>query len=98
MQQTIRIHIKEYHDFTHPYFLATSPDVEGFMVQENSVEEVLQTVKEFLPIFLEETAKLKAQQKTRNQKRAKKGNLIDLSGKIMMRYSYESPLVLHAMS
>jgi hypothetical protein len=93
-KKVIRINIKEYNDFTHPYFLATSPDVYGFLVQENSVEEVLKTVKEFLPIFLEESKKLQAEKKARDEKTTHQKGLLDFSRNIIMRYSYESPLIL----
>jgi predicted RNase H-like HicB family nuclease len=48
MKQTIRIDIKEYNDFTHPYFLATSPDVDGLLVEGKTFEEVV----ELVPIVL----------------------------------------------
>jgi replicative superfamily II helicase len=94
MKKVIRINIKEHNDFTHPYFLATSPDVYGFLVQENSVEEVLKTVKKFLLIFLEETEKLKAEKKARDEKKSFQKGLLDFSNTVIMKYCYESSLTL----
>jgi predicted RNase H-like HicB family nuclease len=48
MKTVIRISIKEYNDFTHPYFLVTSPEVEGVLVAGRAVEEVMKLVPEVL--------------------------------------------------
>jgi predicted RNase H-like HicB family nuclease len=94
MKKVIRINIKEYNDFTHPYFLATSPDVYGFLVQGNSVKEVMELAPEVLHDFLEETEKLKVEKKVRDEKKSFQKGLLDFSNTIIMKYCYESSLTL----
>jgi predicted RNase H-like HicB family nuclease len=90
MKNTIRIEIKEHNDFTHPYFLATSPDVYGFLVQGNSVEEVLYLVPQVLSVFLEEIQNIRREEEAE----MKEKSLFDFNKNIMMQYHYEAPLVL----
>ncbi|MDR0650270.1 MAG: hypothetical protein LBG59_02430 [Candidatus Peribacteria bacterium] len=67
--KNIRIEVKEYNDFVHPYFLATSPDVDGFMVEGHTMEEVF----ELVPIVLND---LLAERKKRLEKEAKLTKLV----------------------
>lgn len=90
MKDTIRIEIKEHNDFTHPYFLATSPDVEWFLVQGNSVAEVVELVPDILKDFL------KFMKELEEEKNFKKQRYIALSQRtnLLMQYVYEKNLPL----
>jgi predicted RNase H-like HicB family nuclease len=93
MKKVIRINIKEHNDFTHPYFLATSPDVYGFLVQGNSVEEVMELVPEVLHDFLEVLKEIE-EKKQKNIQQAKQLQAILKSKKLLMQYIYEQPFSL----
>ena len=75
----IRIEIKEHHDFSHPYFLATSPDVKGLLVEGKTVEEVVELVPTVLNNLLAAT-----------KERLEKKNLalFNTNGMIL-KYDYE---------
>ncbi|MDR2190053.1 MAG: hypothetical protein LBP53_02440 [Candidatus Peribacteria bacterium] len=93
MKNSIRIEIKEYNDFTHPYFLATSPDVPELLVQGNSVEEVLKLTPEVLSMVLEEIAKIEAEEQAKKEKTHH--SFVKLLGKnIMMQYTYNTVVPL----
>jgi predicted RNase H-like HicB family nuclease len=79
MKQTIRIDIKEYNDFTHPYFLATSPDVDGLLVEGKTFEEVVELVPIVLNNLLRAT-------KERLEKQA--ATLVNTKG-IILKYDFE---------
>jgi predicted RNase H-like HicB family nuclease len=89
MKNIIRIEIKEYNDFTHPYFLATSPDVPELLVEGRSIEEVLKLTPEILSMVLEEIAKIEAEEQAKEEK--KQHSFAELLGKnIMMQYTYNT--------
>jgi predicted RNase H-like HicB family nuclease len=79
MKTVIRINIKEYNDFTHPYFLATSPDIEGLLVEGRTVEEIMELVPEVLNNLLAAT-------KERLEKQA--ASLVSTKAAIL-KYDYE---------
>jgi hypothetical protein len=82
---TIRIEVKEYNDFTHPYFLATSPDVDGFMVEGHTMAEVF----ELVPLVLND---LLAERKIRREKEKKLAKLT-YSNPITVHFDVKKSLV-----
>lgn len=93
MTQTIRIDIREYDDFTHPYFLGTSPDVPELLVQGNSVDEVLELAPSVVTMILEEKQKIAEKEA---QKTSPKATLFSLKNKdILVQYTYNKRVSLH---
>jgi len=91
MTGMIRIHIKEYNDFTHPYFLATSPDVEELLVEGKTMEEVINLVPEILSMIFEEKQKIAEEEKNQIKK-----NTFALDTKdVVMQYIYNKKVSLH---
>jgi predicted RNase H-like HicB family nuclease len=84
MKNIIRIDIKEYNDFTHPYFLATSPDVEGLLVEGKTVEEVVELVPTVLKNLLTAT----------KERLEKKAAALFNAKNIILKYDYEKPFNL----
>ena len=91
MTQTIRIDIKEYNDFTHPYFLATSEDVPELLVQGRTVEEVLELAPGVVAMIFEENQKIAAAE----QQQSRKTHFSPLPNKsILMQYIYNQHISL----
>ncbi len=87
----IRIDIKEYNDFTHPYFIATSPDIEELLVEGKTMEEVVNLVPEILSMIFEEKQKIAEEEKDQIKNKVFSLNTKD----VMMQYIYNKKVSLN---
>ncbi|MDR3168201.1 MAG: hypothetical protein LBU27_00070 [Candidatus Peribacteria bacterium] len=91
MKNIIRIEIKEYNDFTHPYFLGESPDLPELLVEGRTVEEVLALAPDVVAMILEANQEIAE----REAKQTNKRNFFEFGKKdIIMQYIYNKPISL----